>query len=37
MKKIILSLFVLIGMLAYSQNLCEECVEQNGFYCGVFI
>ena len=34
MKKIILSLFVLIGMLAYSQNLCEECVEQNGFYCG---
>ena len=32
MKKILLLL--LIGSFAYSQNLCEECVEQNGFYCG---
>ena len=33
MKKILL-LFLLIGSFVYSQNLCEECVEQNGFYCG---
>ena len=33
MKRILL-LFLLIGSFVYSQNLCEECVEQNGFYCG---
>tara|TARA_Y100001972_G_C7630295_1_gene316368 strand:+ start:795 stop:1316 length:522 start_codon:yes stop_codon:yes gene_type:complete len=33
MKKILL-LFLLVGSFVYSQNLCEECVEQNGFYCG---
>ena len=33
MKKLLL-LFAFISTLAYSQNLCEECVEQNGFYCG---
>jgi hypothetical protein len=33
MKKLLL-LFAFISALAYSQNLCEECVEQNGFYCG---
>ena len=33
MKKILL-LLLLIGSVVYSQNLCEECVEQNGFYCG---
>ena len=34
MKKYIIILFAFISTLAYSQNLCEECVEQNGFYCG---
>jgi len=33
MKKILL-LFLLVGSFVYSQGLCEECVEQNGFYCG---
>ena len=33
MKRILL-LFLLIGSFVYSQNLCEECVEQDGFYCG---
>ena len=33
MKKLLL-LFVFVSSLAYTQNLCEECVEQNGFYCG---
>ena len=35
MKKILL-LFLLISSFTYSQieSLCEECVEQNGFYCG---
>ena len=33
MKKILL-LFLLVGSFVYSQSLCEECVEQNGFYCG---
>jgi hypothetical protein len=33
MKKI-LGLFLLIGSFVYSQSLCEQCVEQNGFYCG---
>ena len=33
MKRILL-LLLLIGSVVYSQNLCEECVEQNGFYCG---
>ena len=33
MRKILL-LFAFISTLAYSQNLCEDCVEQNGFYCG---
>ena len=33
MKRLIW-LFVLIGSFAYSQSLCEQCVEQNGFYCG---
>ena len=33
MKKIFL-LFLIIGSFAYSQSLCEQCVEQNGFYCG---
>ena len=34
MKKYIIILFAFISSFAYSQNLCEECVEQNGFYCG---
>ena len=25
---------MLIGSFVYSQSLCEQCVEQNGFYCG---
>ena len=33
MKKLI-ALLLLISSFAFSQNLCEECVEQNGFYCG---
>ena len=35
MKKI-LGLFLLISSFVYSQNLslCEQCVEQNGFFCG---
>ena len=33
MKRILL-LFLLIGSFVYSQNFCEEWVEQNGFYCG---
>ena len=28
----ILCLF--ISLFGYGQNLCEQCVEQNGFYCG---
>jgi hypothetical protein len=33
MKRIFwILLFVTMGV--FSQNLCEECVEQNGFYCG---
>ena len=36
MKKYIILLFVLIGSFVNSQDLslCEQCVEQNGFYCG---
>ena len=34
MKKYIIILFAFISSFAYSQNLCEECVEQDGFYCG---
>ena len=33
MKKLI-ALLLLISSFTFSQNLCEECVEQNGFYCG---
>ena len=35
MKKI-LGLFLLISSFVYQQDLslCEQCVEQNGFYCG---
>ena len=35
MKRILL-LLLLISSFTYSQieSLCEECVEQNGFYCG---
>tara|TARA_R110000824_G_scaffold209208_1_gene395024 strand:- start:150 stop:881 length:732 start_codon:yes stop_codon:yes gene_type:complete len=35
MKKILL-LLLLISSFTYSQieSLCEQCVEQNGFYCG---
>ena len=35
MKKI-LGLLLFISYFAYSQDLslCEQCVEQNGFYCG---
>ena len=33
MKRILL-LFLLISAFTYSQSLCEQCVEQNGFYCG---
>jgi len=32
MKKLLL--LFLISSFAYSQSLCEQCVEQNGFYCG---
>ena len=34
--KRILGLFLLISSFVYSQDLslCEQCVEQNGFYCG---
>ena len=36
MKKYILILFVFIGSFVNAQDLslCEQCVEQNGFYCG---
>ena len=36
MKKYILILFAFIGSFANAQDLslCEQCVEQNGFYCG---
>ena len=38
MKKYIIILFTLIGSFAYSQldfqQLCLDCAEQNGFYCG---
>ena len=33
MKKL-LALFLLISSFSFSQTLCEDCVEQNGFYCG---
>ena len=33
MKKL-LGLFLFISSFAFSQTLCEQCVEQNGFYCG---
>ena len=33
MKKLI-ALLLLISSFTFSQNLCEECVEQDGFYCG---
>ena len=33
MKKI-LGLLLLISSFVFSQTLCEQCVEQNGFYCG---
>ena len=33
MKKL-LSLFLFLSSFAFSQTLCEQCVEQNGFYCG---
>ncbi len=32
--KRILGLLLLLGSFAFSQTLCEQCVEQNGFYCG---
>ena len=36
MKKYIIILFAFIGSLVNAQDLslCEQCVEQNGFYCG---
>ena len=37
MKKYIIILFAFISSLAYSQDyeqLCLDCAEQNGFYCG---
>ena len=36
MKKYILILFAFIGSFVNAQDLslCEQCVEQNGFYCG---
>ena len=37
MKKLILILFVLISWIAKGQDyqqLCLDCAEQNGFYCG---
>ena len=36
MKKYILILFVFVSSFANAQDssLCEQCVEQNGFYCG---
>ena len=37
MKKYIIILFAFIGSFAYSQDyeqLCLDCAEQNGFYCG---
>ena len=33
MKKL-LALFLLISSFSFSQTLCEDCVEQNGFFCG---
>ena len=33
MKKI-LGLLLLVSSFVFSQTLCEQCVEQNGFYCG---
>ena len=33
MKKL-LGLFLFISSFAFSQTLCEQCVEQDGFYCG---
>jgi len=35
MKKL-LSLFIFLSSLTFAQDLslCEQCVEQNGFYCG---
>ena len=38
MKKYIIILFTFISSFAYSQydfqQLCLDCAEQNGFYCG---
>jgi hypothetical protein len=33
MKKL-LGIFLFLSSFAFSQTLCEQCVEQNGFYCG---
>ena len=32
--KRILGLLFLMSSFVFSQSLCEQCVEQNGFYCG---
>ena len=34
MKKIWLILCVLIGSVVYSQTLCEQCADVDGFFCG---
>ena len=36
MRKYIIMLFVIVGSFINAQDLslCEQCVEQNGFYCG---
>ena len=36
MRKYIIMLFVVVGSFINAQDLslCEQCVEQNGFYCG---
>ena len=32
--KRILGLLLFLSSFAFSQTLCEQCVDQNGFYCG---
>ena len=38
MKKLFIILFAFVSSFAYSQfdfqQLCLECAQQNGFYCG---
>ena len=34
MKRIWCLLYLFVSSFIYGQSLCEQCVEQNGFYCG---